>query len=242
MTTASKRRKRERAATATVAPCNPSLLAPYNSYGVPPFVERGYYQDTAFTCAHCHADEVWRAAQQKWWYEVAKGHVETRAKLCRACRGIERRRRRLAQKLLTFEGAVRQNRVVDRWLRALPGELRAIAARWFAVIRGCGSDVRDLIHDGCPTACVEGAGFAYVATFTAHVNVGFFHGVELADPAGLLEGTGRFMRHVKLRPGAEVDEAALARLIAASYADITTRIRESAASPSPGRPSRRPGP
>jgi hypothetical protein len=38
--------------------------------------------------------------------------------------------------------------------------------------------------------------------FTAHVNVGFFRGAELSDPNGLLQGTGKFMRHVKLRPGA----------------------------------------
>jgi hypothetical protein len=239
----SKPRRSGRPGTAvTIAPCNPALLAPYNSYGVPSFVERGYYQDSAFACAHCHVEQVWRAAQQKWWYEVAKGHVETRAKLCRACRAIERRRKRLARTLLTFEGAVRENRVVDRWLRAIPGELGAIARRWFAAMRSCGSDVRDLLHDGCPTACVEGAGFAYVATFTAHVNVGFFHGVDLADPAGLLEGTGRSMRHVKLRPGEEIDEAALARVIDASYADVTRRVRESAAPPSPGRPSHRRGP
>jgi hypothetical protein len=219
------RRKRGRTiAAATTAPCNASLLAPYNSYGVPAFVERGYYQDTPFVCAHCHVDQVWRATQQKWWYEVAKGHVETRAKLCRPCRAIERRRKLLAQKLLTFEGAVRQNRAVDRWLRAIPGELGAIATHWFGVMRGCGSDVRDLIHDGAPTACVAGAGFAYVATFTSHVNVGFFHGVELPDPAGLLEGSGRFMRHVKLRPGQAVDEPALAQLVAAAYADIRRRI------------------
>lgn len=235
-----KRRRRNARAERSVAPCNASLLAPYNSYGVPAFVERGYYQDTPFACAHCHVDQVWRATQQKWWYEVAKGHVETRAKLCRACRQIERRRKVLARKLLTFEGAVRQNPVVTRWLRALPGELGAMAARWFAVMRGCGSNVRDLIHDGCPTACVEGAGFAYVATFTSHVNVGFFHGVDLADPAGLLEGTGRFMRHVKLRAGEPVDEAALAQLIGAAYADIIRRLGSSAAR-APGSPSRRPG-
>lgn len=43
----------------------------------------------------------------------------------------------------------------------------------------------------------------------AHVNVGFFRGAELADPDGLLEGSGRFMRHVKLRPGLNIDHDAL---------------------------------
>ena len=40
----------------------------------------------------------------------------------------------------------------------------------------------------------------------AYVNVGFFHGAALDDPAGLLEGTGKRMRHVKAAPGATGDE------------------------------------
>lgn len=82
-----------------IAPCNPELLAPYNSYGVPPFVEQGYYADTAFECATCGAHEVWRATQQKWWYEVAKGNVESRAKLCNACRRAECERRAEARRI-----------------------------------------------------------------------------------------------------------------------------------------------
>lgn len=74
------------------APCNPENLAPSNSYGVPDFVQRGYYLDILFHCASCQAQEVWRATQQKWWYEVAKGHVESRAKRCKTCRRAERER------------------------------------------------------------------------------------------------------------------------------------------------------
>jgi hypothetical protein len=84
---------------AQTIPCNPALLAPYNSYGVPPFVERGYYVDTAFECAGCRKQEVWRATQQKWWYEVAKGNVESRAKLCSSCRRVERERRAQARRV-----------------------------------------------------------------------------------------------------------------------------------------------
>lgn len=71
-------------------PCDPSLLKPYNSYGVPLFVERGYYLDVEFTCRDCGKHEIWKAAQQKWWYETAKGNVESRAIRCRACRETER--------------------------------------------------------------------------------------------------------------------------------------------------------
>ena len=127
--------------------------------------------------------------------------------------------------LLRFSGSVRRDRAVDRWMKEHSGELGAIALRWFEVMRKCGGDVRELLHDGHPTACVDGAAFAYVNAFTAHVNVGFFRGAEIADPEGLLEGTGRFMRHVKLRPGQEVDTGALARLIDTAYADIKRRLQ-----------------
>lgn len=109
-------------------------------------------------------------------------------------------------------------------MREQPDELASIARRWFDVMRACGDDVRELIHDDQPTACAGDAAFAYVDAFTAHVNVGFFHGAEIDDPEGLLEGTGRFMRHVKLRPGQPVDESALEALIKTAYADMQRRM------------------
>ena len=103
------------------------------------------------------------------------------------------------------------------------GDLGAIAHNWFEAMRTCGGDVRELLHDGHPTACVADAAFAYVNAFTAHVNVGFFRGAELADPAGLLEGTGKYMRHVKVRPDSDVDATALMGLISAAYIDMKGR-------------------
>ena len=108
------------------------------------------------------------------------------------------------------------------------GELGAMARQWFEVIRGSGADVCELLHDGHPTACVDGAGFAYVNAFSAHVNVGFFRGAEIDDPKDLLEGTGRFMRHVKLRTDKDVDASALRDLIQTSYADIKRRLKAEA--------------
>ena len=126
--------------------------------------------------------------------------------------------------ILRFPEAVEQDAAVAIWMKSPPYELRSIARKWFELMRACGSDVRELIHDGAPTVCVGDAAFAYVNSFTAHVNVGFFHGFALKDPTGLLEGTGKRMRHVKLRPGVEIDAAALAGLIDAAYRDIKTRM------------------
>ncbi len=122
-----------------------------------------------------------------------------------------------------FSGPVRLDPEIDAWLSEPADELRRIARTWFEHMRGCGADVRELMHDGCPVACVEDAPFGYVNAFKAHVNVGFFYGATLADPAGLLEGAGKRMRHVKLRWGKSVNPAALNDLIAAAYRDIRLR-------------------
>ena len=135
--------------------------------------------------------------------------------------------------LMRFPGATRRDPAVQHWLDSREGELGALARQWFDALRRCGADVTELQHDGMPTACVGDAAFAYVNAFTAHVNVGFFCGAELPDPAGLLQGTGKFMRHVKLRPGALPDPdslQALQALVEAAYADVQQRLRGEAQS------------
>ena len=126
--------------------------------------------------------------------------------------------------LLRFDGGVLRDPAVDAWMRKHTGELGAIAHQWFEVMRKCGDEVRELLHDGCPVACLGDAPFGYVNIFTSHVNVGFFHGAALPDPARLLQGAGKFMRHVKLKPGTSANAAALNRLIVAAYADIKDRV------------------
>ena len=126
--------------------------------------------------------------------------------------------------LFRLSGAVRRDVAVAAWLVADPIELRAIARQWFAQMRQCGDDVRELIHDGCPVACVEDAAFGYVNSFKDHVNVGFFNGAILDDPAGLLEGSGKRMRHVKLRPDKKLNAAAISNLVKAAYVDIKARL------------------
>lgn len=123
-----------------------------------------------------------------------------------------------------MNGTVERDPAIDAWLRGHAGELGAIAREWFEAMRGCGDEVRELLHDGYPVACLGDAAFGYVNVFTAHVNVGFFQGSALRDPAGLLQGNGKFMRHVKLRPGAAVDSAALRRLIEAAYIDVKAHV------------------
>jgi hypothetical protein len=125
---------------------------------------------------------------------------------------------------LRFNGTVQRDPAIEAWMNNHRGELGAIAREWFEVMRKCGDEVREVLHDGCPVACLGDAAFGYVNVFTAHVNVGFFHGAALPDQARLLQGAGKFMRHVKLRPGTPTDAASLRRLIELAYLDIKARV------------------
>lgn len=126
--------------------------------------------------------------------------------------------------LFRFPSALRRDPAVEAWFSAPNRELRLVVQPWFAQMRACGEDVRELLQDGCPTACVEDAAFAYVNAFSGHAAVGFFNGAALADPVGLLEGAGKRMRHVKLRWGQPVNTAALSELIADAYQDMRARL------------------
>jgi hypothetical protein len=125
---------------------------------------------------------------------------------------------------LRFNGAVERDPAIDAWMKEHAGELGAIAHEWFEMMRECGDEVRELLHDGCPVACLGDVPFGYVNVFTSHVNVGFFQGAALPDPARLLQGNGKFMRHVKLKPEMPTNHAALSSLIKAAYSDIKARV------------------
>lgn len=126
--------------------------------------------------------------------------------------------------LLRFDNTREHDPAIDAWLDKHTGELGSIARHWFQSMRACGDEVREVFHDGCANACLGDVPFAYVNVFTSHVNVGFFQGAALRDPHHLLQGAGKFMRHVKLRPDTATNSEAVARLIADAYADMKDRI------------------
>ena len=130
----------------------------------------------------------------------------------------------MGEQLLRLNGTVERDAAIDAWMSEHGGELGAMAQEWFEAMRGCGDEVREILHDGCPVACLGDAPFGYVNVFTSHVNVGFFQGAGLPDPARLLQGAGKRMRHVKLRPGAATDAALLRRLVEAAYLDMKARV------------------
>jgi len=130
----------------------------------------------------------------------------------------------MTKELLRLNGSVERDPAIDAWMSAHQGELGAIAHQWFEVMRRCGDEVRELLHDGCPVACLGDVPFGYVNVFKTHVNVGFFRGAALPDPGRLLQGTGKLMRHVKLVPESATDGQSLSGLIESAYLDIKERV------------------
>ncbi len=128
--------------------------------------------------------------------------------------------------LLRFSSGLERDPAVAEWFARHSGVLQEIAQHWHARMRRFGPDVRELVHDGCPVVCVDAAPFAYVNIFRTHLNVGFFHGAVLGDRTGLLEGAGKYMRHVRLTAMTIVDTPALEALVEAAYRDIRERVKQ----------------
>lgn len=153
------------------------------------------------------------------WLELAASQgVEA------ASRELKRlKRSKIMTKPFRLSSTVRRDPAVDAWLQQQTGELGKLARRWFKTMRSCGKDVTECLHDGQPTACVGDVAFGYVNVFKNHVNVGFFRGAEIPNPPGMLQGTGKLMRHVKLFAGEEVDADELQRLVETAY-EISRRL------------------
>ena len=115
---------------------------------------------------------------------------------------------------------------IDRWWSTKPPELSSLARTWFEVMKMCGPDVKESLHNGYPAACLDVYPFAYVDAFRSHINVGFYCGAFLPDPQGILIGTGKRMRHVKVNLDNQVDSEALQKLIEGSYQDLKIRLSE----------------
>lgn len=126
--------------------------------------------------------------------------------------------------LLDLNDSFERDPDIAEWWSTKDPALSLLARQWWDIIKTCGPDVRESLHNGYPAACLDLYPFAYVDAFTSHVNVGFYLGAFLSDPHGLLIGSGKRMRHVKLWPGKPVEEAALTDLIRSAYTDMQQRL------------------
>ncbi len=94
-------------------------------------------------------------------------------------------------------------KTVEGFIEGLDAEKAEIVRQVRKVVKAAAPDASEAIKWAQPVYEVNGP-FAYLQAHSGHVNFGFWRGVELDDPEGLLQGTGEKMRHVKLSEASEV--------------------------------------
>jgi hypothetical protein len=99
-----------------------------------------------------------------------------------------------------------------------------------------------------PTERVIKDCICHIAVFTRHVNLGFMHGTDLEDKAGLLKGSGKTMRHISLKKVSDLDRpeiraflrqarqrAGLKRRRRGALDEVVTTVKQAGMPPPPGR-------
>ena len=128
-----------------------------------------------------------------------------------------------------YRGTLRHDPAIDAYVQSVKSELGAIVARLVALVRSSVPGHDELRVHGMPQFCIGGEPFCYVVGYAKHVNLGFCEGAGLPDPDGLLEGTGKAMRHIKIRPGAEFPGRTLSRMVREAAKRVRVRQAESPA-------------
>jgi hypothetical protein len=117
---------------------------------------------------------------------------------------------------IRYAGTVRRDRAIDAQVRAHAGAMGETLSRLVSIARDAAPEHDEIAYRGAPSFCIEGEPYCYMVPFSRHVTLGFCHGAALPDPDGLLEGRGRYQRHVKVKSGERIPAAGIARLVAAS--------------------------
>lgn len=123
----------------------------------------------------------------------------------------------------------------DDVLSGVDEDLESIVRRLRALIKSVHPDAfeiprpakRTITYGIGPRKASEA--YAQIGLESRHVNLGFPHGGTLRDPDGLLEGTGKALRHVKIRSGADADLPGLGRLVKAALAERRAAVLREAA-------------
>lgn len=100
----------------------------------------------------------------------------------------------------------------DTYVRSLKAPVAAIAGELRAMVRKTAPDLEEKIKYSFPHYDLGGT-VVYIMAASEHVDLGFYDGVDLKDPKKLLEGTGKRLRHVKIRTPGDVRNPALKALL-----------------------------
>ena len=113
---------------------------------------------------------------------------------------------------------------VDEYLELLDNPQTEVAARLRAIVRGRYPRLREDIKWHVPVYSLGTTPIVSIEGFKAHVNLKFFKGADLEDRDGILEGTGKGVRHARFRSPEDVEEDKIRPLIDEAL-ERTTAIR-----------------
>jgi hypothetical protein len=101
---------------------------------------------------------------------------------------------------------------VDEYVEDLEGWRAEVVAKLREIVAEAAPEAQEAIKWGRPVYSLGGP-LCYIMAHEANVNLGFWQGAELEDPEGLLQGTGKKMRHIKLKGMEAVDSQQLSALV-----------------------------
>lgn len=101
---------------------------------------------------------------------------------------------------------------VESYVESAESDIRPILDSLLALVRETLPDAEESVKWGRPVFTLE-RDVCYVAKARAHDSLGFYEGAEIDDPRGLLQGSGKKLRHVKVEVGAPVPEDELRKLL-----------------------------
>jgi|SRR5580700_9468321 hypothetical protein len=116
---------------------------------------------------------------------------------------------------------------VRAWLEKLPDEKKPMIHTLRRLIASAAPETHEIIYHDALGYGPTDSGFdriLYITVFETHINLGFFFGGFLSDPEGLLVGSGKRMRHVKIRSLQESENSALSSLLAQAWIDGLKRV------------------
>ena len=124
---------------------------------------------------------------------------------------------------IRYSGAVRRDPAIDAYARSVDAPLAVTISRLVSLVRSSVPGHDEVLFRGAPSFCIQGEPFCYLVGYPKHLKLGFCDGTALSDPAGLLRGKGKSMRHVRLAPGEPFPAAALVDLVGQSARRVRAR-------------------
>ena len=97
-----------------------------------------------------------------------------------------------------------EKKSVDSWLAERDPSIRPLCDALRRIIRGAAPQLEESIKWGNPVYTGNDNIF-YISTADTYASLGFFNGAILTDPQGRIEGTGKKMRHMKVRAVEDMD-------------------------------------